>query len=158
MPSYEVVLKEAPSMRLASCLVTVPTNDQVPRVLGEAFDAVYAAVRAAGARDAGPCLALWHQPAEVLANERVEAAAHVDRDFAANERVRVYELPACRVASVIHEGTFAEFDQAHAALLSWIEENGYRPLGTYREIYVRDESDGGPGSVTELQYPVERAG
>jgi effector-binding domain-containing protein len=139
-------------------LVTVPTNDQVPRVLGEAFEAMYEAVRAAGARDVGPCLALWHQPAEVLANERVEAAAPVDREFAGTERVRVYELPAARVASVIHEGSFAEFDQAHAALLSWIEENGDRSLGTYREIYVRDDSHGGPNSVTEVQYPVERAG
>ena len=156
MSNYEVVLKEAPAMTIASCLVTVPTNNEVPRVLGGAFDAAYRHVRGAGAKKVGPCLAVWHQPAAVLANERVEAAVHVDRTFPGTEQVRVYDLPATTVAAVVHEGPFAGMANAHAVLLSWIEENGYRSDGTYREVYVRDERGGDSQAVTEIQYPVQR--
>ena len=38
-------------------------------------------MRTAGARDNGPCLAVWHQPAAVLQNEVVEAVVPVDRRF-----------------------------------------------------------------------------
>ncbi len=158
MSNYEVVLKQAPAMTIASCRVTVPSNDQVARVLGAAFDAAYAAVRAEGAKETGPCLAIWHQPAAVLANEDVEAAVQVERQFAGTESVLVYEVPGTQVAAVVHEGPFAEMERAHAVLLSWIEENGYRSNETYREIYVRDDHGGGQDPVVEIQYPVERAG
>src|SRR5512134_761586 len=41
MPKYDVVLKNAPPMLVASRRVTVPTNDQVPQYLGPAYMEAY---------------------------------------------------------------------------------------------------------------------
>ena len=73
--------------------------------------------------------------------------------------IRVYELPAAMMASVIHKGAFNQFMQAYEALLQWIEANGYTVVGPNREIYleisqpVRQDND---SYVTEIQFPVAK--
>jgi DNA-binding transcriptional MerR regulator len=154
MPNYDVVLKTAPAMLVASRRVTIPTNDQVPQYLRPAFDAAYAYVRSEGAKDVSPCIALWHSPSDVYENEDVEALVPIDRLLKGNDTVKVYELPATLVASVVHQGRFEDFTQGHAALLEWIGANGYEVAGPYREIYIK--SDKG-SSTTEIQFAVEKA-
>lgn len=158
LSEYDVVLKEVPKTLVASCRVTIPTNDQVARVLGGAFDAAYGLVRGSAAKETGPCLALWHQPASVLVNEDAEAAVQIDRAVTGSEQVRVYEIPATQVISVIHQGSYSNFKQAHAVLLSWMESNGYEMAGPIREVYVHEAKPDESAAVTEIQYPVTKAG
>ena len=157
MPQYDVVLKKTPAMLVAARRVTIPTNDQVPQYLGPAYTEVYDYVRNQGARDTGPCFALWHSPADVYENEDAEAVVPIDRPLKATDRVQVYELPSTQVAAVVHQGNFEEFTQGHAALLEWIDANGYQIVGPYREIYIRHEKEDLSDSTTEIQFPVEKA-
>src|SRR5258706_14841 len=107
-------------------------------------------------KDLGSCFAMWHQAAEVYANEEAEAAVPVDRPLAGTDRVQVYELPAAQVASVVHHGAFENFRQEHVALLTWIEANHYRIAGPYRELYINHDRDNMAESATEIQYPIEK--
>ena len=50
MSDYDVVLKEAPALLIGSRKITVPQNDQVPRLLGEAYGEVARAISAGGGR------------------------------------------------------------------------------------------------------------
>ncbi len=43
-----------------------------------------------------------------------------------------------------------------AALLTWIDGNGYRIVGPYREIYIRPDPGNQSEAATEIQYPVEK--
>lgn len=157
MPKYDVVLKNTPDMLVASRRVTIPTNDQVPQILGPAYREVYEYVQKQGAKDTGPCFALWHSPADVYENEDAEAVVPIDRPLHGTDRVRVYELPSTQVAAVVHHGEFEDFTQGHAALLDWIDSNGYRIMGPYREIYIRHDKSELSDSTTEIQFPVEKA-
>jgi len=157
MPNYDVVLKTVPAMLVAARRVTIPTNDQVPQYLGPAFTEAYDYVRKQGARDTGPCFALWHSPADVYENEDAEAVVPIDRPLDESDRVKVYELPATQVASVVHQGNFEEFTQGHAALLEWIDANGYKIVGPYREVYIQPDKGKPSDSTTEIQFPVEKA-
>ncbi len=154
MSTYDVVLKTVPAMLVASRRVTIPTNEQVPAYLGPAFSETHAHVKQHGAKELGPCLALWHQSAEVYVNEQAEAAVPIDRRIAGSVHVQVYELPQQQVASIVHHGAFADFTQGHAAILTWIEANGYRTTGPYREIYIEHHANDTEDSATEIQYPV----
>jgi DNA-binding transcriptional MerR regulator len=154
MPNFEVVLKSVPAMLVASRRVTIPTNDEVPAYIVPAFSEAAAYAKEQGAKEAGPCLAVWHTPTDVYANEVAEAAVPIDRPVSSSERVQVYELPAEQMASVVHQGDFDEFTQGHTAALLWIEANGYRVTGPFREIYIKSN----PGdSTTEIQFPVAKA-
>ena len=156
MPKYDVVIKNTPAMLVASQRVTIPTNDQVPQYLGAAYMEVYDYVREQGAKDIGPCFALWHSPAEVYENEDAEAIVPIDRSLRGTERVRVYELPSTQVAAVVHQGDFEDFTQGHAALLEWIDANGYQIVGPYREIYIKHDKSELSDTTTEIQFPVEK--
>ena len=69
------------------------------------------------------------------------------------------EIPAVRVASVMHRGPYADLPQAYAFAMDWVEQNGYRPAGLARESYIdgvwnqKDEADW----LTEIQIPLEKA-
>jgi DNA-binding transcriptional MerR regulator len=156
MSDYEVVLKTIPPMLVASRRVTIPTNDQVPAYLEPAFTETYSHLKHHGAKDTSPCLAIWHQPADVYANEDVEAAVPIDHPIPSTERVQVYELPQQQVASVVHHGAFENFAQGHTAILTWIEASGYHIAGPYREIYIHHDTSNMAESATEIQYPVEQ--
>jgi DNA-binding transcriptional MerR regulator len=156
MPNYDVVIKTVPAMFVASCRVTIPTNDQVPEYLGPAYTNVYEYLKKQGVKDNGLCLTLWHSPADVYENEEAEALVPVDRLLQGTDKVKVYELPSTQAASVVHQGNFADFTQGHAALLEWIEANNYKISGPYREIYIRHDKKHLADTTTEIQYPVEK--
>jgi DNA-binding transcriptional MerR regulator len=155
MPEYDIALKTVPPVLIASRRINIPTNDQVPTLLGAAYDEVYAHVRARGGKDLTPCMALWHTTADTYADEDAEAVVPVDGTLPESERVKVYELAGATVASAVHHGEFAEFTQAHGALLRWIDANGYEIVGPSREIYISNQDR--RNSVTEVQYPVAKA-
>jgi DNA-binding transcriptional MerR regulator len=157
MPKYDIVLKTTPPMVVASRRVTIPTNDQVPQYLGPAYDEVYRYLRRQDVRDDGLCMTLWHSPANVYENEDTEAMVVIDRPLPGTEQVKVYELPPTQVAAVVHHGNFEEFTQGHAALLEWIDANGYRIVGPYRELYIKHEKKDLTDTITEIQIPVEKA-
>jgi DNA-binding transcriptional MerR regulator len=157
MPMYDVVVKRTRPMLVAARRVTIPTNDQVPKYLAMAYDEVYDYVRKQGAREDGACMTLWHSPADVYADEEAEAIVVIDRPLQGTDQVRIYELPSIQVAAVVHHGNFEEFTQGHAALLEWIDANGYRIAGPYREIYIKHNRDHLVDTVTEIQFPVEKA-
>jgi DNA-binding transcriptional MerR regulator len=117
MPTYDVVVKTAPAVLVASRRVSVPTNDQVPQYLGPAYAEVYRYIRNQGIKDDGQCMTLWHSPADVYENEDCEAIVAIDRALPGTDHVKVYELPPTQVAAVVHHGNFEEFTQGHAALL-----------------------------------------
>lgn len=157
MPKYDVVIKTVPAMLIAARRVTIPTNDQVPQYLGPAYTEVYNYIQKQGVKDDGQCMALWYSPADVYANEDAEAIVVIDRVLPGTDRVKVYELPPTQVAAVVHHGDFEEFTQGHAALLEWIDSNGYRIVGPYCEIYIKHEKKDLSDTITEIQIPVEKA-
>ncbi len=156
MPVYDVALKMVPAMWIASRTVTIPSNDRVPLYLDAALLEAHAYAKATGARALGDWFAIWHQPAEIRADEVAEAAVPIDQALPSSDRVKVYELPRTQVASVIHHGAFENLVQEHTAALSWIETNGYQVVGPYREIYIRHDRSNMAEAATEIQYPVEK--
>lgn len=157
MPKYDVVVKTVPLLRVAARRVNIPSNDQVPQSLASAYREVYEYLRKQGLRDDGQCMTLWHSPADVYENEDAEALVAVDRLLPGSDQVQVYELPPTQVASLVHHGDFADFTQGHAALLEWIDSNGYRIAGPYREIYIKHDKENLSDTITEIQFPVEKA-
>jgi effector-binding domain-containing protein len=67
-------------------------------------------------------------------------------------RVRVYEVPAHSVASLVYRGD-TEFLGAFRAIRAWTAAGGLEAVGPKREIYLEE---GGPAveSVTEIQLPI----
>jgi DNA-binding transcriptional MerR regulator len=152
MSEFDVAVKAVPAMLVATCTVTIPTNDQASAFLDRAFGDVFCQLSVHGAKPVGPCGAIWHQGSEVLENEVAEVIVPIDRAFPATESVQVYEAPALQVAAVVHQGGYDNLPLMHKALLQWMEANGYEAVGSYRELYHSPPDAEIP--VLEVQYPI----
>jgi effector-binding domain-containing protein len=71
------------------------------------------------------------------------------------ERIAARVLEASAVAYVMHVGPHADLWAVYWALLVWIQEHGYTPCGSPREIYWRHPADGHASEYrTEVQWPI----
>lgn len=156
MPDYDVVIKQIEPQLVASARDTLPGYPAVGRL----FDEVYGYLARSGVNGLEAIgIAIWHDEEFKTSDIDGEAAVLLKQPIAASERVKVYELPAATVASVIHKGAYNSLNQAYEALARWTEANGYKIVGPNREFYlyctqpVRQDDD---SYVTEIQFPVEK--
>jgi DNA-binding transcriptional MerR regulator/predicted transcriptional regulator YdeE len=163
LSAYDVVLKPVEPVLVALVRAILPTHDSAGALFGE----VYAAIgdRASDAISANPgvggaTMVLWYDTEFKDQNVDGAAAFVLRMPVPESGRMRVHELPACTMAAAVHHGTYDTIGDAHEAVLTWIEANGYIIAGPDREVYLynappirRDD----PSYVTEIQYPVEKA-
>ncbi|MGB0385458.1 MAG: MerR family transcriptional regulator [Ardenticatenaceae bacterium] len=151
MLSYDVVIKNVEPVLIASVRDTLPSYPAV----GQLFNEVYAYLGQFGMT--GDCVAIWHDPEHKESDVDGEGAVFIKSSLPGNERVKVYQLPAETMASLIHHGSYQNFNQAYTALLTWINANGYQITGPNREIYLKGGSQQDEDSyVTEIQFPVKK--
>jgi DNA-binding transcriptional MerR regulator len=158
MGAYDVVMKAIPAVRVASVRDESPTFADLGRTFERLFNEVGGYLARHGAQaNANPgerALAVYHQAEhEPLV---VEAALGVMGALPANDRVKVYDLPALpHAVSVIHRGPYSTIEAAYGAVMKWIEVNRYALAGPVREVYLAFDRDGDPAAyVTEVVLPV----
>jgi effector-binding domain-containing protein len=158
MSNYDVVIKKVAPLRVAAIRDVIPTYSQQGHLWGE----LYAYLGQRRLAPSGPCLALYHDPEYKERDVDAEVCQPIGGGQPVEGRVRVYDLPAVEtMACVIHHGPFATIGEAYTALTKWIEANGYRIVGPDREVYLQPPAESGiqtdPNTVTEIQFPVEKA-
>lgn len=154
MPQYDVVVKTTASQLVLSKRIVVPSNDQVPAYLGQAYTELYTYAGQNAAKVVGPNHTLWYTPSDVLTNEEVEVIIPIDRPLPSQGDLICRELPSTEVAAAVHQGDFSQFQQLYPSLLSWISDHGYEISGPTREIYIHHDVDNLNQSTTEVQIPI----
>ncbi|HEX7133986.1 MAG TPA: MerR family transcriptional regulator [Iamia sp.] len=118
--------------------------DEAGAWLEEGFAGLHDALDAEGRAPAGPDGALYD---DAFFTEGVgEVVAYVpvaDRPS--------LELPATRVAAMVHDGPFEDLDQTYGALGTVVAELGLGVDGPIREIYLADDR-------AEVCWPITRGG
>ena len=156
MSKYDVVIKSADEIRIASVRDVVPTPpEQGP--LWEELEGYLAMQRV---RPVGACFTLYYDDEFKERDWDLEVCEPIDVDLGESKRINVRTLPAVdSVACTIHHGPFTTISEAYNAVGQWITENGYRITGPCREVYLEPSenvSQTDPNTVTEIQFPVEK--
>jgi effector-binding domain-containing protein len=118
--------------------------DAATEWLEDAYAVLHAALDSAGLATDGPDGALYPEAfftdgvGEVVAFTPV-AADSARLATAATDRTRAIDLPAVRVATMLHEGSFDDLDQTYGALGTAVSELGVGIDGPIREIYLADD-------------------
>jgi DNA-binding transcriptional MerR regulator/effector-binding domain-containing protein len=135
----------------------------------EAFDALAAALAAAGLTPAGAYGGLFDGDFFELERSEVTAFVPVTSETGLvgagvgldpGGRVRLLEIPAVEAAVAVHEGAFSEIDRTYAALGEVVAERAIGVDGPIREYYLvssADTDDVGKHR-TEVCWPVFRTG
>jgi DNA-binding transcriptional MerR regulator/effector-binding domain-containing protein len=133
-----------------------------------AFDALAAALSAAGLTAAGPYGALY--PGDFFELERSEITAFLPVTVGGASlggggleptgRVRLVEIPAVEAAVAVHEGAFSEIDRTYGALGEVVAERAIGVDGPIREYYLVSsvDTDDVGKHRTEVCWPAFRTG
>ena len=74
-----------------------------------------------------------------------------------NDQINFRRLPAAKVLSVFHKGSYDSIGEAYAFLMRYAEQNDFHAAGPARECYIdgiwNKESE--EEWLTEIQLPVE---
>jgi len=155
MSKYDVVIKKVAPQRVAAVRDVVANYG----AQGQLWNELEGFLARHSVRPAAPCLTVYYDTEYKERDVDLEVCEVVSGALPADERVRVRELPGVdTMACAVHHGPFTTLNQAYAALMQWVEANGYRIAGPNREVYLRSSGQqDDPTCVTEIQVPVEKA-
>jgi DNA-binding transcriptional MerR regulator len=108
----DVVIKEVAPQWVASIRDILPSYPAVGRLYGELFQAIGGPPCGNG----GMTVALWHDKEYKETDVDGEAGVYLQKPIDPKGRMKVYELPAGQVASVIHAGAWKRLGEAYSAL------------------------------------------
>jgi DNA-binding transcriptional MerR regulator len=145
-PRYEVVLKDILTAPVVSLRKTLRDYDELDSLLA---DVKRALPNPSAAATYG---AIWHRCRHDGGSIDCEALAVLRRPVRPLRDCATYQLPGCRVASVIHGSNEDPFPLAHAAVLDKLDTTGNEIAGPMREMYL--SANGSAFDITEIQYPV----
>jgi DNA-binding transcriptional MerR regulator len=154
MPTYDMLVKKIEPFAIASTRGIIPSYPEQ----GGLWNTLGSYLALHKTQPAGPCFTIYHADEPEIDAEVCEPLAAL---IQADAPIESYLLPGVEAAaSTIHHGPFVTIGDAYAALIKWIEENGYQICGPSREIYLRPAHNGSqtdPNTLTEIQFPIRKA-
>lgn len=141
---YEVEAVDVPARRLLALRGT-STAEDLHRDAAALATRVLALVPGAGSADAAPAVGLY--PVDL--DDPVAFAVGVEGGSADDDApppggLTRIDLPAGRVARVVHEGPHDELALAYFPLLAWLREHGHEARTPVVERYLDDPADTDP--------------
>jgi DNA-binding transcriptional MerR regulator len=157
MATHDIVLKTTDPLRIAEAVGVAPGfgHENLGPVFAQLLPEVLARIDESGARP-GRSVAWYEQPTDegsVVLHAGFDIG---DQTVESDERVRVVDLPVVEVASVVHQGSMETVEPTYVALVTWIEDSGYRLAGRSRELYLEWNEADHSRNVTELQMPISK--
>lgn len=75
-----------------------------------------------------------------------------------NENIKFREVPAVKVLSTFHKGSYENIGEAYTYIIKYAEENGYKICGLARECYINGiwNKESIADWLTEIQFPIEK--
>ena len=129
MPDYDVVIKQIEPQLVASVRDTLPNYPAVGRL----FDEVYGYPARSGVNGLEAVgVAIWHDDEYKTSDIDGEAAVLLKQPIPEDERVKVHQLPAATMASVVHKGAYNTLSQAYEAVGRWTQPRTLPVLHTAR--------------------------
>ncbi|MBT3714542.1 MAG: MerR family transcriptional regulator [Anaerolineae bacterium] len=155
MSNYDVVIKNVEAQEIVSLREIIPTYPEQ----GQLWEELEGVLVEKKIKAIAPCFTLYHADEPEIDAEVCEPIAKDDISIE-HPRVKSRSLKGAEMATLIHHGPYATLSNAYEALVKWIESNGYRINGPYREIYLQPPSESGNQqdheAITEIQFPVEK--
>ena len=158
-----VELKAIPATLIHEATASAPGGgpENISPVIGPLYDRLEAALAEVGVPVREPSIAYYTAEGESYEVMQGEVVVHVgylaEPGDASGDGFALVELPPLvQAATLVHHGVMPRIGESWMALYEWADQNGYRPAGYCREVYLVADSPDQLDWVTELQLPVER--
>lgn len=144
---YEISLKQTQPLAVFACRQQMGVQD-----FGRYFSTLYERLARDGATPTATG-AIYHDKEFDRDSSDIELFVGVKEEERAD---KVMEPTLC--AATVHKGGYSTLNEAYAALVSWIEENGYQWGGAPFEIYTKAAWNGLKPEdwETEIYFPIRK--
>ncbi len=154
--TYNVTVKTIPERYAATVRMTIPRYEDEGMIWGVLAQETGRMKLV----EADPCLCAVTYLDGEYREENVEMMAWktVKGTYPDTEHVKFRTLPEETVASCVYQGSYTQIVDVYAAVVAWMEANGYEPAGPMFNIYhVSPHETQNPDEfVTEVCYPVKK--
>ena len=153
---YDVIIRTIPERYAATVRMVIPRYEDE----GMVWSVLMQETAGMDLAEADPCLCAVTFLDGEYKEENVEIMAWktVKGSYPDTEHVRFLTLPEVEVASCTYQGSYTQITEVYAAVIAWMEANGYAPAGPMFNIYhVSPHETLDPDEfVTEVCYPVRK--
>ena len=153
---YDVIIRTIPERYAATVRMVIPRYEDE----GMVWSVLMQETAGMDLAEADPCLCAVTFLDGEYKEENVEIMAWktVKGSYPDTEHVRFLTLPEVEVASCTYQGSYTQITEVYAAVIEWMEANGYAPAGPMFNIYhVSPHETLDPDEfVTEVCYPVRK--
>ncbi|MDR1823792.1 MAG: MerR family transcriptional regulator [Bifidobacteriaceae bacterium] len=156
---YQVVLKELPAYTVFSSRQRVANYEAMMTLIPAIGAQVAADNPGVACLEPEYCCNVCHDTEYRDTDMDIEVCQAVTSAGADGEGYVFKDLPPVTVASVLHRGPYDGLGAAYAYLVDWVETNGYRIAGDWREAFIDGvwNCESSADWLTEVQMPVEPA-
>ncbi len=159
--AYECVVEDVPAQLVAGCRGSVVrSHPHDPWDLEDALlrtgEVVLSWLRAHGMEVAERPVILYYTDLAEDDEMRFEVCVSIAAVVPAGDGVRCRELPAVRVASTVHRGSYDTIWNAYTELAAWVADEGLEITGPSREVGLVHAGDTPDPNlwVTEIGFPI----
>jgi effector-binding domain-containing protein len=155
----EIELVEQPALQVAGVRVRT-SRDRIAADVGACFARLARSLAVHALTTVGPPMLVYHELVDEQNDGDIEVAVAIDAwkpapAGQADDGFRPGVLPACRLATLVHRGPFADVAAAHLRLFEWVAEHGVEVTGPAREVYLTDPATVAPPNLlTRIELPV----
>ncbi len=152
-PMADITIKQSEARNIAFIRREIGGTEEIAGVFDQFFELV-------SFEDAtGPGGNVYHYFSDDGTSIDVEAVIPVADGYTPSEGVSVRRIESTEVARLTHKGAFNRLHEAHAELMSWIEENDYTVTGPSYEwnlVCTPPVTQDNETYVTEIEVEVAR--
>ena len=149
-----VLIRKIPAVTVASMKKHIDSYDELFSFMPE----MGAEMERLGCQCALPeyCFTHYLEPGYKEDHILIETCEAVTEKKEDSRLVKFRELPEITAACVFHKGSYDNFPETYAAILRFIEDNGYEICGNIRESYIDGiwNKDREEDWLSEIQIPV----
>lgn len=151
--SYDVRIKQVAPQHFA-CIRAATLPRDFGQALSLVLEEVWQYLNTLESVTVGPAVARYFRVE--LDRIEFEAGFPLNAPAPSGGRVVMEQLPGGRAASALHWGVYAQLPEAHAAVQSWIEQEGHVSTGPPYDIYWVDPGTAAsPEDIrTEVVWPI----
>lgn len=89
-------------------------------------------------------------------NLEVDLGFPVSKGFPGKEDIERGNIPAGNYATAMFKGPYSKLGHTYNEILKWIDDNGYKPVGTYYEFYYNSPDEVAEDELlTKVSIPIE---
>lgn len=149
-----VLIRKIPAVIVASMQKRIDSYDELFSFMPE----MGAEMERLGCQCALPeyCFTHYLEPGYKEEHILIETCEAVTEKKEDSQLVKFRELPEITAACIFHKGSYDTFPETYAAILRFIEDNGYEICGNIRENYIDGiwNKDREEDWLSEIQIPV----